>query len=261
MRKLLGFSGGRAFVALCLLLLVAVPMTLADDTANVLYIHGPLWPSTTLRVFALEGDTTLRVSDCASFGAYTRTLPWHGSLIAEDLAANLCSTAHEAGDTAIGVATLPVSAGSAKISTEAIFEDAQGILNVVRIPSLPQAIDESIDTINEYEFDSIQNGGGMKTYLAIITDNYGHENFATVELEVRDGDNLLLASEYVDVNGFAWYALQTPVKIGNVVMRVVPQTIGPAPASAKVYSVAFVGLATGGGPDVIVPARFAVTTP
>ena len=230
-------------------------MTLAEDTANVLYINGPNWPTTRLRVFALEADTTLRVSDCGSFNAYTRVMPWHGSTIENDFDQMLCSDPHDFGGTHVGVARLPISAGSAKISTELIFRDARGTLNVVRIPALPTPIEES-DSPNEYEFDSIENGYFDKTtYFAIITDNYAREKTATVELEIRDENNLKIGSEFVDVDGFAWYELRTPVCIGNVVMRVVQATISPATAQPKVWAVAFVGFAEGGSPDVIVPAH------
>lgn len=267
-----GPGDNRALAALCFLLSYSLLFATfatrargdeapAPTTASVLYINGPNWPATRLRVFALEGDTTLRVSDCGSFSAYTRTLPFHGSVIEEQFDQELCSTPHALGSTSIGVATLPVSAGSAKISTEAIFRDAQGTLNVVRIPSLPLPIEDG-PSLNEYTFDSIENGySGKTTYLAILADNYAKEKHATVKIEVRDEENLKIASEAVEVDGFSWYALKTPVKSGNIVMWVLPPTIGPAPPQAKIRAVAFVGFDAGGSPDVIVPTRFAIVTP
>lgn len=228
---------------------------------TVLYINGPNWPGTDVKIEALAAAATVRSSDCSGGSLDTRTVAAHGFELLEHFGeAGLCSDPVTLADgTRIGVVQLPIFGGQASATSEAIYLDAAGVLNVVNIPSLPRPIDEG----ERYVFPGVETDPDVsvdkrrkRTSIALVTADGGS---AEVEITMRDARGELVTSasgspiaQSETVNGFAMIELTIPVRIGTATVTVVPSRVSPPIPSSRVYAVAFKAF-DGGAPIAIVP--------
>ena len=249
---------GRAVATLCFFVFAVNAIAADPEPMRLVHSDSDTWQSRGA-IFATSADTVVRTSDCTSFSAFTRNLPYGGSALIDSIAGNLCSHDNP------GVAILPVKQGSVRAWSELTYRDALGNFNTVEIPSLPRSLGQSASlpgggfSSQAYEFAGIENGyDGKSTFFALFTEGGPS---ARVAIEFRDEMNRPLGTEQIDVDRFLFYEAGTRVRIGNAVMTNRPLQFGPS-TPANVYAVAFVGRREGGSPRVEVPAlSFAVAVP
>jgi hypothetical protein len=260
-----------ALVALMMFLVLPVVGDEPSRVANVLIVDNDAW-RTDLAIVAPQGDATVRMSDCNGFGgAYTIELTGGGGLFVPNVSQYQCSR------TKLGVVKLPILKGEPRLWSQAHYRDANGNTNVVMLPTLPESLPASYadgaQTFDaEYVFEGIENSStfGRSTFIALVPDGGGKTTVELTATSYSDPDSVrrravrsstsTAVTETVEVEGFTFYELKTPVEFGRLIVR----HIAPANASAsapRIFAVAFIGDRNGGSPRVEVPrARFADST-
>lgn len=268
MRRGLARGSFGAALVLCLISLAACDSAFAQEpgrVANAFWIEGANWPVTSVSVRATTETATVRLTDCKASAAFTASLKYGQTAFVEDFGtANLCNQGVTLSDgTRVGVAMLKVESGDADFTSESVFRDPRGIVNVVSIDELPEPIGLELEYRSSYVFDNVRNGYDKKlklprgAWIALIAENGGYAR-ARIELLNPDQTPLLDQAmnpvvEKVDVDGFRFYRLETPIDIGTIVVS--PSLL---PAASRFWAVVLTGFEEG-SPVAIVPR--VVTSP
>jgi hypothetical protein len=254
----------RPCAVLAAVILVSTVARAEPRYVNVFHIQGPNWPGTSFVARATAPATIVRTSDCSGLSAYTANLAVAGAIaFNEKFTTSLCTQGVVLPDgTRIGVARLPLLAGDVDAKTVAVFEDAQHVVNVVEMPSVPEPLSGALDRKERYVFDEIEIGRdsimsrARSTYVALLTED-GRAANVRFEFIGADGNPLLDASnrpvtESETVSGFAFHVITTPLRIGTAVMENVAIRVSPVVAPPRVFAIAFVGYGHG-APRAIAP--------
>ena len=138
------------------------------------------------------------------------------------------------------------------IGAAALASDDADVVSVLSFNDGVSRAQFPVPTLTRYlggndagELPRIVNDGDTRTFIVLLN---AAERTATVNLEIRDGDNDAVSVESVTVpRGVFFYPLITPVRAGRIVVTQGALSVGYSGASTGViYSFAVVGPADGG---------------